>query len=73
MSGALSSALVQACRARPLQRAILGDASELRYRDIEGQAGDVCATLLAAGIEADEPVHVQVSNQPLDIAALLGV
>ena len=73
MSGALSNALVQACRARPLQLAILGDASELRYRDIEGQANDVCAALLAAGIEADEPVHVQVSNQPLDIAALLGV
>ena len=73
MSGALSNALVQACRARPLQLAILGDASELRYRDIDEQARAVCAALLAAGIEADEPVHVQVSNQPLDIAALLGV
>ena len=73
MSGALSDALVRACRARPLQPAILGDASELRYSDIEGQADAVCAALLAAGIEADEPVHVQVSNQPLDMAALLGV
>lgn len=73
MSGALSNALVQACHARPLQLAAIGDASQLQYRDIDEQARAVCAALLAAGIEADEPVHVQVSNQPLDIAALLGV
>ena len=73
MSGALSDALVNACRAKPLQLAIIGDASELRYRDIDEQARAVCATLLAAGIGADEPVHVQVSNQPLDIAAILGI
>ena len=47
MSGALSDALVNACRAKPLQLAIIGDASELRYRDIDEQARAVCATLLA--------------------------
>ena len=73
MSGALSDALVNACRAKPLQIAVIGDAAQLRYGDMEAQARAVCATLLAAGMEADEPVHVQVSNQPLDIAAILGV
>ncbi len=73
MSGALSDALVKACRANPLQPAIIGDTSDLRYGEIEEQARAVCATLLAAGIAADEPVHVQVSNQPLDMAALLGI
>ena len=73
LSGALSDALVGACRAHALQIAIRGDAAELRYRDLEAQARTVCTTLQAAGIEADEPVHVQVSNQPLDIAAILGI
>lgn len=73
MSGALSDALVNACRAKPLQIAVIGDAAQLRYGDLEAQARALCTTLLAAGIEADEPVHVQVSNQPLDIAAILGV
>ena len=67
MSGALSQALVNACRAKPTQLAIIGDASQLRYGDIDAQARAVCAVLVAAGIEADEPVHVQVSNQPLEI------
>ena len=73
MSRALSDALVKACHANPLQSAIIGDTSELRYGEIEEQARAVCETLLAAGIAADEPVHVQVSNQPLDIAAVLGI
>ena len=73
MSGALSQALVNACRAKPTQLAIIGDASQLRYGDIDAQARAVCAVLVAAGIEADEPVHVQVSNQPLDMAAILGI
>ena len=73
MSGALSEALVNACRANAVQTAIVGDDSDLRYRDIAEQARAVAATLRAAGVEADEPVHVHVSNQPLDIAAILGI
>lgn len=73
MSGALSEALVNACRANAVHTAIVGEVSDLRYRDIAEQARAVAATLRAAGIEEDEPVHVHVSNQPLDIAAILGI
>ncbi|MFN2643915.1 MAG: class I adenylate-forming enzyme family protein [Burkholderiales bacterium] len=36
-------------------------------------ANAVAAELRQAGLRAHEPVHVQVSNQPLDLAAYLGV
>ena len=73
MPGALCSALDTACRVHADDVAILGDSDELRYRDIAEHARAVAAALLEAGLEPDEPVHVRVSSQPLDIAAILGV
>src|SRR5687767_4803731 len=73
MLGALCSALDTACRIHGDEVAILGDSYELRYRDIDESARAVAAALLDAGLEPDEPVHVRVSSQPLDVAAILGV
>jgi len=73
MLGALCSALDTACRIHGGDAAILGDSYELRYRDLGESSRAIAAALLDAGLEPDEPVHVRVSSQPLDIAAILGV
>lgn len=73
MAGVLGEALANACRGSAERLAILGDASNLRYGEIVEHALAIKAKLIAAMIERDEPVHVHVSNQPLDIAAILGV
>ena len=73
MPGLLSDALDNSCSSHAADLALVGDAYELRYRDIAEHARFIEATLVAAGVVASEPVHVHVSNQPLDIAALLGV
>lgn len=74
MAGALGLALQQACRVPAAQGpAIVGDTSSLGHAELLDRAQAVQAALAAAGLAADEPVHVQVSNQPQDIAALLGV
>lgn len=73
MPAALSDALTHACRQFQASDALLGDGSVLRYADLAERAAAVATRLRAAGLRRHEPVHVQVSNQPLDIAALLGV
>lgn len=73
MSGALSDALSEACDAHGAAVAIVGDSLTLHYRDVIERAMGIEGALREAGVAADEPVHVAVSNQPLDIAALLGV
>src|SRR5688572_23791155 len=73
MLGALCSALETTCGVHGGDVAILGDSDELRYCDIGQSARAVAAELLRAGLEPDEPVHVRVSSQPLDVAAILGV
>ena len=45
----------------------------LRYADLAEHAGAVAARLRQAGLRPHEPVQVLVSNQAMDIAALLGV
>jgi len=45
----------------------------MSYAEFLGAAGSVQASLAAAGLNANEPVHVRVSNQPLDLAAYAGV
>ena len=45
----------------------------MSYAEFLEAAQSVRATLTAAGLKANEPVHVRVSNQPLDLAAYLGV
>ena len=73
MAGALSEALTTACRQNQAADAVLADGAALRYADLAEQAGALAARLRQAGLRPHEPVHVQVSNQPLDIAALLGI
>lgn len=73
MAGALSEAMSTACRQFPAASAVLDDGTALRYADLAEHAGAVAGQLRHAGLRPHEPVHVQVSNQAFDIAALLGV
>jgi long-chain acyl-CoA synthetase len=53
---------------------LLADAAQrFGFRELLSQADAVRAALVGAGVEAHEPVHVRVSNQPPDLAAYLGV
>ena len=45
----------------------------LSYSQFVDSAQHVRKTLLDVGLASNEPVHVRVSNQPLDLAAYLGV
>ncbi|HYY62243.1 MAG TPA: AMP-binding protein, partial [Burkholderiales bacterium] len=45
----------------------------LRYSEFLAAAHNVCDALKRAGIAVDEPVHVRISNHPLDLAAYAGV
>ncbi|MDH5578814.1 MAG: AMP-binding protein, partial [Betaproteobacteria bacterium] len=76
MPGALSAALDEACRsfaAAPALCSESGESGPVSYAQLAGGARDVATLLGHAGLQANEPVHVQVSNQPLDIVALFGV
>jgi long-chain acyl-CoA synthetase len=53
--------------------ALCAEGQSIGYGRLDALAADVATRLSAAGLQADEPVHVMVSNQPLDIAAMLGV
>lgn len=70
--GALSQALEAACRNFD-GVALSGDSTRIRYAQLAELARDVARLLGNAGLEANEPVHVQVSNQPFDVVALFGV
>lgn len=72
MTQALGKALDAACRQFDAV-ALSAEGQQFRYGQLDALAGEVAARLRAAGLEADEPVHVMVSNQPLDIVAMLGV
>lgn len=73
MAAALTEALSAACRQFQAADAVLTDGAVLRYADLAEHAGRVAAQLRHAGLRPHEPVHLQVSNQALDIAALLGI
>ncbi|MFZ2652460.1 MAG: long-chain fatty acid--CoA ligase [Burkholderiaceae bacterium] len=73
MSRALSQALEAACRSFGDAVALSGATGALRYTQLAERARGVARLLADAGLEANEPVHVRVSNQALDLAALLGV
>lgn len=45
----------------------------MRFADFLAAARSVRDALSRAGLAADEPVHVRISNQPLDLAAYAGV
>ena len=70
---ALSAALEQACRRFGPAAAVLGGPIRLDYAELYERARAVASLLQHAGLDANEPVHVQVSNQPHDIVALFGV
>lgn len=73
MSGALHEALDTALRSFGEAIALSGPSTALTYRQLAERARGVATRLSDARLGADEPVHVHVSNQPLDIAALLGI
>jgi long-chain acyl-CoA synthetase len=52
---------------------LAGAAQRFGFRELLAQADRARDALAQAGLAADEPVHVRVSNQPPDLAAYLGV
>ena len=70
---ALSAAFEQACRRFGPAVAVRGGTIRLAYAELDERAGAVAALLQDAGLDANEPVHVHISNQPHDIVALFGV
>ena len=72
MTQALGRTLHAVCRQFD-SLALVCEHQEMRYSQLGELADKVAALLRAAGLETDEPVHVMVSNQPFDIAAMLGV
>lgn len=73
MHGALGQALDTAFRGFGQATAVCGASMTLTYRQLADHAHGIAVRLLAKGMTKDEPVHLFVSNQPLDIAALLGI
>jgi long-chain acyl-CoA synthetase len=69
----LDQALLQACRSFTEATALQVPAAQVTYRMLADQAQAGAALLCTAGLQADEPVLVMVSNQPGDMAALLAV
>ena len=69
----LSAALEQACRRFGPAVAVRGGPIRLAYAELADRARAVASMLQAAGLETNEPVHVQVSNQPQDVVALFGL
>ena len=73
MCGALGRALERAFRSFGEATAVSSISMSLSYRQLTERAQAIALSLSAKGIAKDEPIHLSVSNQPLDIAALLGI
>lgn len=73
LAARLNSALNSACAIYSSSVALSGVQLELTYARFAEEAERLCSALLDAGLVSNEPVHVNVSNHPLDLAALLGV
>ena len=73
MSQSLGLVLEQACRRFGDAPALQAPGLAWSHAALAQQAQAVAAQLRAAGLLADEPVLVMVSNQPADIAALMAV
>ena len=65
----LGTLLARAAERFPARQAI----GPLTFKSFLENAGAVRQCLIGTGIRPGEPVHVRVSNQPLDLAAYLGV
>ena len=72
MSRRLASALIDACRRFGSAPALSDEHGASTYQALLERSWAVADTLRAAGVMGGEPVHVQVSNTTLDLAALLG-
>lgn len=73
MHGALGEALVTAFRSFGNEAAVVSTLMTLSYQQLVERALEIATNLSEKGLAEDEPVHLCVSNQPLDIAALLGI
>jgi len=73
MTDGLGQALLQACGRWGNTAALQAPGVQVSYGALAARASALAARLRAAGLQADEPVLVMVSNQPGDIAALLAV
>ena len=73
MPGRVGSALNAACDAFSSAVAASSGQMVFSYADLATYACSVTAALHVVGVHANEPVHINVSNDPLDLAALLGV
>jgi len=69
----LDSLVAAACAAHPDAPALLAEDASLTYRQLGSAADDEAARLRAAGLQPAMPVIVPVSNQALDVAAMIGV
>ena len=72
MSGALARALIEACRCFDSAPALSWPSGDTSYRSLAQRGRQLESCLRHAGVQPDEPVHVPVSNEPRDVAALLG-
>jgi len=64
--------LLAAAAKRHAMRAALGGERVLDYGELLAESEAVADALRAAGVARDEPLHVRVSNHPLDFVAFLG-
>jgi long-chain acyl-CoA synthetase len=67
----LDALLAEAAGRHAGRKALAGDAV-LSHADFLGAARGVADALSRAGLARDEPLHVRVSNHPLDLVAFLG-
>ncbi|MEO6956686.1 MAG: class I adenylate-forming enzyme family protein [Antricoccus sp.] len=65
--------LPAACRAHSTKLALFGSRISLTYSELLTLAQQLATDLQSAGSREAEPIHIRVSNHPLDIVALLGV
>jgi len=65
-------ALLAAAAGRHAAREAIAGERVLRYADLLAEAKAVAGALRQAGLARDEPLHVRVSNHPLDLVAYFG-
>jgi len=65
-------ALLAAAAGRHAPREAIAGARVLSYAELLAEAKAVAGALRQAGLARDEPLHVRVSNHPLDLVAFLG-
>jgi long-chain acyl-CoA synthetase len=72
VTGALARRLDQAL-ARSASCFVDLSGQRIPAADLLTQAGQIAAQLAQAGLQASEPVHLEIGNRPTDIAAMLGI